>query len=50
MNTDVKIEDNPALDAIREGLNTLDSKVPNGPLKDKWTSYKDKINLVNPAN
>ncbi|MCL4129615.1 UNVERIFIED_CONTAM: hypothetical protein GTU68_007150 [Idotea baltica] len=28
----------------------LDSKVPQGPLKDKWTLYKDKINLVNPAN
>ncbi|GAA4804035.1 fumarate reductase/succinate dehydrogenase flavoprotein subunit [Litoribaculum gwangyangense] len=29
---------------------TLNSKVPEGPIKDKWTSYKDKINLVNPAN
>jgi succinate dehydrogenase / fumarate reductase flavoprotein subunit len=29
---------------------TLDSKTPKGPLKDKWTTYKDKINLVNPAN
>ncbi len=28
----------------------LNSKVPNGPLKDKWTDYKNKINLVNPAN
>ena len=28
----------------------LDSKIPKGPLKDKWTSYKDHINLVNPAN
>jgi succinate dehydrogenase / fumarate reductase flavoprotein subunit len=28
----------------------LDSKVPKGPLKTKWTDYKDKINLVNPAN
>jgi succinate dehydrogenase / fumarate reductase flavoprotein subunit len=28
----------------------LDSKVPKGPIKDKWTIYKDKINLVNPAN
>ncbi|MCH7524717.1 MAG: fumarate reductase/succinate dehydrogenase flavoprotein subunit [Bacteroidetes bacterium] len=28
----------------------LDSKVPQGPIKDKWTTYKDKINLVNPAN
>ncbi|TXE13216.1 fumarate reductase/succinate dehydrogenase flavoprotein subunit [Seonamhaeicola algicola] len=31
-------------------MSVLDSKVPEGPLKDKWTSYKDKINLVNPAN
>ena len=28
----------------------LDSKVPEGPIKDKWTSHKDHINLVNPAN
>ena len=31
-------------------MSTLDSKVPEGPLKDKWTTYKDKIDLVNPAN
>lgn len=29
---------------------TLDSKIPTGPLKDKWTNYKNNINLVNPAN
>ncbi len=29
---------------------TLDSRVPKGPIKDKWTTYKDKIDLVNPAN
>ena len=28
----------------------LDSKTPKGPLKDKWTSYKNHIDLVNPAN
>ena len=28
----------------------LDSKVPKGAIADKWTTYKDKINLVNPAN
>jgi succinate dehydrogenase / fumarate reductase flavoprotein subunit len=28
----------------------LDSKIPSGPISDKWTSYKDHINLVNPAN
>ncbi len=29
---------------------TLDSKVPSGPLADKWTKHKNDINLVNPAN
>lgn len=29
---------------------TLDGKVPAGPIKDKWTTYKDKVDLVNPAN
>ena len=29
---------------------TLDSKIPKGPLKDKWTDYKNHIDLVNPAN
>jgi succinate dehydrogenase flavoprotein subunit len=29
---------------------SLNSKVPKGPIKDKWTAYKDKIDLVNPAN
>ena len=28
----------------------LDSKVPKGPLADKWTNHKNHINLVNPAN
>ena len=28
----------------------LDSKIPAGPLDDKWTSYKGKVKLVNPAN
>jgi succinate dehydrogenase / fumarate reductase flavoprotein subunit len=29
---------------------SLNSCVPNGDLKDKWTQYKDSIDLVNPAN
>ncbi|AUC74970.1 fumarate reductase/succinate dehydrogenase flavoprotein subunit [Olleya sp. Bg11-27] len=29
---------------------SLDSKVPQGPIKDKWTDYKNHIDLVNPAN
>ena len=28
----------------------LNSKVPSGPLKDKWTNHKTKLRLVNPAN
>ncbi|MFB1012134.1 MAG: fumarate reductase/succinate dehydrogenase flavoprotein subunit [Bacteroidia bacterium] len=31
-------------------MSVLDGKVPAGPIKDKWTTYKDKVNLVNPAN
>ena len=26
------------------------AKTPEGPIEDKWTSYKNKIDLVNPAN
>lgn len=29
---------------------SLDSKIPQGAMADKWTDYKDHINLVNPAN
>ncbi len=28
----------------------LDSKIPSGPLKDKWTNHKNHIKLVNPSN
>ncbi|MDG1673169.1 MAG: fumarate reductase/succinate dehydrogenase flavoprotein subunit [Flavobacteriaceae bacterium] len=28
----------------------LDSKIPQGPLADKWANHKNKIDLVNPAN
>ncbi|WP_124979189.1 fumarate reductase/succinate dehydrogenase flavoprotein subunit [Nonlabens xiamenensis] len=28
----------------------LDSKVPQGPLAEKWVNHKNTINLVNPAN
>jgi succinate dehydrogenase / fumarate reductase flavoprotein subunit len=31
-------------------MSVLDSKVPKGPLEDKWTLHKNTINLVNPAN
>src|SRR5690554_7127127 len=31
-------------------MTKLDSKIPSGALKDKWTNYKNNINLVNPAN
>ena len=29
---------------------SLESKIPKGPLSDKWTNHKSKINLVSPAN
>ena len=31
-------------------MSILDSKIPSGPLADKWTNHKNKIDLVNPAN
>ncbi|QCX01792.1 fumarate reductase/succinate dehydrogenase flavoprotein subunit [Aggregatimonas sangjinii] len=31
-------------------MGILDSKVPTGPLADKWTNHKNHIDLVNPAN
>ncbi|MGW8121328.1 fumarate reductase/succinate dehydrogenase flavoprotein subunit [Roseivirga echinicomitans] len=31
-------------------MTKLDSKIPKGPIKDKWTNYKNNIKLVNPAN
>jgi len=31
-------------------MTKLDAKIPSGALKDKWTNYKNNINLVNPAN
>ena len=28
----------------------LDSKIPSGPLEQKWMDYKVHVKLVNPAN
>ncbi len=35
---------------VVENPNKLASKVPEGPLQDKWDSYKDYVKLVSPAN
>ncbi|MBG16715.1 MAG: succinate dehydrogenase flavoprotein subunit [Crocinitomicaceae bacterium] len=40
----------PAQQKKQDFSTLLKSKVPDGELKNKWTTYKDKINLVNPAN
>ena len=29
---------------------TLDAKIPEGPIQDKWDNHKFKSKLVNPAN
>ena len=31
-------------------MSQIDSKIPAGPLAEKWTNYKDHQKLVNPAN
>ena len=45
-----KIYELPAQQKKQDFSTLLKSKVPDGELKNKWTTYKDKINLVNPAN
>jgi succinate dehydrogenase / fumarate reductase flavoprotein subunit len=31
-------------------MSTLDPKIPEGPIANKWTKHKNDINVVNPAN
>lgn len=31
-------------------MSKLDSKIPEGPIADKWTNHKNHVRLVNPAN
>ena len=31
-------------------MSVLDSKIPSGPIAQKWTSHKNNVRLVNPAN
>ena len=31
-------------------MTNLDAKIPEGPIAEKWTNHKNKINVVNPAN
>ncbi|TAH38962.1 MAG: fumarate reductase/succinate dehydrogenase flavoprotein subunit [Bacteroidetes bacterium] len=31
-------------------MNKLNSKIPDGPLENKWSTYKSTVRLVNPAN
>jgi len=33
-----------------KAMTKLDSKIPEGPLAEKWTNYRAQQNLVNPAN
>ena len=31
-------------------MSVIDSKTPEGPIKEKWTNHKNNINVVNPSN
>ena len=35
---------------VVEENETIDAKIPEGPLAEKWTNYKAHQKLVNPAN
>src|SRR4029077_12257729 len=47
-----RISFHPGLDLFRSSklMTQLDSKVPSGPLEQKWDKHKGEIKLVNPAN
>ena len=34
----------------KNAMNKLNSKIPDGPLAEKWTKHKNSLRLVNPAN
>jgi succinate dehydrogenase / fumarate reductase flavoprotein subunit len=34
----------------KTAMNKLNSKIPDGPLAEKWTKHKNSLRLVNPAN
>ena len=36
--------------ATQPAAKKIDSKIPEGPLAEKWTNYKSHQKLVNPAN
>ena len=36
--------------AAQPAAKKIDSKIPEGPLAEKWTHYKSHQKLVNPAN
>ena len=38
------------LNEKQKSSSKLNSKIPEGDIKNKWTNHKNKINLVNPAN
>ena len=31
-------------------MSKINSNIPKGPLSDKWTNHKGRINLVSPSN
>ena len=39
-----------AVKAIKKETTTIDAKIPEGPLAEKWSNYKAHQKLVNPAN
>jgi len=46
----VELADVPAQPVKKRNRMKLDAKIPEGPIQEKWSRYRNKLKLVNPSN
>jgi succinate dehydrogenase / fumarate reductase flavoprotein subunit len=46
----VELADIPAQPVKKRNRMKLDAKIPEGPIQEKWSRYRNKLKLVNPSN
>ena len=46
----MELADVPAQPVKKRNRMKLDAKIPEGPIQEKWSRYRNKLKLVNPSN
>ena len=46
----MELADIPAQPVKKRNRMKLDAKIPEGPIQEKWSRYRNKLKLVNPSN